>query len=472
MFARVWEEGWEEKKCMINKIKMKLSTTQIIGFGFLLAIFVGAFLLMLPISSKSREITPFIDALFASTTSICVTGLTTVVTVEHWSYFGQFIILALIQFGGLGVVTVTTSLLLLLHKRITLKERILIQDAFNMNTLGGLVKLTIRVLKGTLIVEGIGALLLSFQFIPEYGVPLGIWKSVFHSISAFCNAGIDLIGENGYAGYVNNPLINLTTMVLIVSGGIGFPVWWDFLKVLQRVIKEKMNIRIALKKMSLHSKLAIVTTLGLIVGGAFLIFLLEHSNENTMGNLSFGSKIMASFFQSITTRTAGFFTISQGGLRESTSFLCIILMFIGGSPSGTAGGIKTVTFAVLLFTMFSVIKGKPHTEMFQRRLDVEYCKKALAVSCFSLMVLMVSTMLLSISEGAVLLDTLYETTSAIATVGLTRGMTMELSWVGKLIIIITMYLGRIGPITIALIMNPQKQKKIFCSLPEEAVLIG
>ncbi len=464
----------EEEKAMFAKIKMKLklSTTQIIAFGFLLAIFVGALLLMLPISSKAREITPFIDTLFTSTSSICVTGLTTVITVEHWSYFGQFIILILIQFGGLGVVTVTTSLLLLLHKRITLKERILIQDAFNMNTLGGLVKLTIRVLKGTLIVEGVGAVLFAFQFIPEYGVLLGTWKSVFHSISAFCNAGIDLIGENSFAGYVNNPLINLTTMVLIVSGGIGFPVWWDFIRMIQRIFKEKMDIRTSLKKMNLHSKMAIATTLVLIVGGALIIFALEYSNDQTMGNLSIGSKIMSSFFQSVTTRTAGFFTIAQNGLRESTSFLCIILMFIGGSPSGTAGGIKTVTFAVLIFTTFSVIKGKPETEMFHRKLDVEYCKKALAVSCFSLMVLMTSTMLLSISENVVFLDTLYETTSAIATVGLTRGMTPNLSGIGKLIIIITMYLGRIGPITIALIMNPQKQKKICCSLPEEAVLIG
>lgn len=457
---------------MLNKAKMNPSTTQIISSGFFLAIIMGALLLMLPISSKNGEITPFIDALFTSTSAICVTGLTTVVTVTHFSYFGQFVILVLIQFGGLGVVTVTTSILLLMHKRITLKERILIQDAFNMNTLGGLVKLTIRILKGTMIVEGIGAVLYAFQFIPEYGVILGIWKAVFHSISAFCNAGIDLIGENSFAGYVNNPLINLTTMVLIVSGGIGFPVWWDVVKASSRIVKDKMDIRTSLKKMTLHSKVAIATTTVLIVGGALLILMMEFNNKNTIGNLSIASKVMASFFQSVTTRTAGFFTVSQAGLRESTAFLSIILMFIGGSPSGTAGGIKTVTFAVLLYTTFTVIKGKQETEMFHRKLDIAYGKKALAVGCFSLMILMVSTMFLSAVENKVFLDTLYETTSAIATVGLTRGITFDLTWIGKLILIITMYLGRIGPITIALIMNPQKQKKIFCSMPDEAVLIG
>lgn len=457
---------------MLTKMRRKLSTTQIIGFGFLVAIFSGTLLLCLPIASKLGRMTSPIDALFTATSAICVTGLTTVVTLEHWNYFGQFVILLLIQFGGLGVVTVTTSILLLLHQRITLKERILIQDAFNMNTLGGLVKLTIKVLKGTLLVEAIGAILYSFQFIPEYGIPLGIWKSVFHSISAFCNAGIDIIGENSFAGYVNNPLINLTTMVLIVAGGIGFPVWWDLIRLVKRILKEKMDPRLSLKKMELHSKIAIVTTLALILGGAILIFILEFSNQSTIGDLGMPSKVMASVFQSVTTRTAGFLTISQSSLKESTAFLCIVLMFIGGSPSGTAGGIKTVTVAILIFTTLAVIKGKQETEVFSRKIEFAYCKKALAVACFSFMILLLSTFLLAVSEGASFIDTVFETTSAIATVGLSRGMTMELSWIGKMILIITMYLGRIGPITIALIMNPQKQKKIFCSLPQEGVLIG
>nr|WP_315022340.1 TrkH family potassium uptake protein [uncultured Aminipila sp.] len=457
---------------MLYKMEKLFTPIQIIAYGFLGAILLGSFLLVLPISAKEGQTTAYIDALFTATSAICVTGLTTVTTIEHWSLFGQFVILCLIQFGGLGVITVTTSILLLLHKKITLSERILIQDAYNLNTLGGLVKLTIRVLKGTFLVEGIGAVCFAFQFIPEFGLTQGLWKSVFHSISAFCNAGIDLIGQNSFAPYAGSVVVNLTTMVLIVVGGIGFPVWWDIVRVINKLIKEKFNPRLLFKKLELHSKVAIVTTLGLIIGGAVLIFCLEYSNANTIGNMPLWQKIMASFFQSITTRTAGFFTISQNGLRDSSAFLCILLMFIGGSPSGTAGGIKTVTMATLVISTLAVIKGKPDAEMFYRKINYGYCRKALAVSCFSLFVLLISTFGLSIVENADFLDVLYETTSAIGTVGLTRGLTPDLSTIGKLIIIMTMYLGRIGPITLALVLNPQKHKGKVCILPEEQVLIG
>lgn len=457
---------------MLYKVEKLFTPIQIIAYGFLGAILIGSVLLVLPISAKEGQTTAYIDALFTATSAICVTGLTTLTTVEHWSLFGQFVILCLIQFGGLGVITVTTSILLLLHKKITLSERILIQDAYNLNTLGGLVKLTIRVLKGTFLIEAIGAMCFAFQFIPEMGFAQGLWRAIFHSISAFCNAGIDLIGQNSFSPYAGNILINMTTMVLIVVGGIGFPVWWDIVRVIAKVKEENFKAKFLFKKLELHSKVAIVTTLFLIVSGGILIFCLEYSNNQTIGNMPLWEKIMASFFQSVTTRTAGFLTISQDSLRDSTAFLCIMLMFIGGSPSGTAGGIKTVTIATLVISTIAVIKGKPDAELFHRKINYAYCRKALAVSCFSLLVLIVSTFGLSIVQNADFLDILFETTSAIGTVGLTRGLTPDLSGIGKVIIILTMYLGRIGPITLALVLNPQKNKGQVCILPEEQVLIG
>ena len=457
---------------MLLRIKKQFTTTQMIAYGFLAAILVGSILLTLPISSRNGNATPYVDALFTSTTSICVTGLMTLTTIEHWNLFGQIVILALIQFGGLGVITFTTSLLLVLHKRITLKERILIQDAYNLSTLGGLVKLTIKIIKGTLLVEGIGAVFFAFQFVPEFGLLPGIWKSIFHSVSAFCNAGIDLIGPSSFTPYVGNVIINLTTMTLIVVGGIGFPVWWDILRVIKIQTIKKLNIKHMFQKLQLHSKIAISMTFVLIIGGAIILFLLEFHNSKTIGDLPLGQKVMASFFQSITTRTAGFNTISQQDLRDPSALLCILLMFIGGSPSGTAGGIKTVTLVVLIFTTVAVIKGKNDVEIFNRRITSDIFKKALAITCFSTFILFLSTMTLSIVENANLIDILYETSSAIGTVGLTRGLTPNLSVIGKLIIILTMYLGRIGPITLALMFNAKRTKGKERSLPEEHILIG
>jgi len=457
---------------MLLRIKKQFTTTQMIAYGFLAAILVGSVLLTLPIASRNGNATPYVDALFTSTTSICVTGLTTVTTVEHWNLFGQIVILGLIQFGGLGVITFTTSILLVLHKRITLKGRILIQDAYNLSTLGGLVKLTIKIIKGTLLVEGIGAVFFAFKFVPEYGLLSGIWKSVFHSVSAFCNAGIDLIGPKSFEPYVGSVIINLTTMSLIVAGGIGFPVWWDILRVIKKAIIEKLNIRQMFKKLQLHSKIAISMTFVLITGGAIILLLLEFNNSKTIGDLPFGQKVMASFFQSVTTRTAGYATIAQQNLRNPSAFLCVLLMFVGGSPSGTAGGIKTVTLVVLILTTISVIKGKNDVEIFNRKINPDLFKKALAITCFSTLVLILSTMTLSIVENADFIDILYETTSAIATVGLTRGLTPDLSVMGKVIIIITMYLGRIGPITLALMFNVKKSKGKERCLPEEQILIG
>lgn len=450
-----------------------LTTTQIIAAGFFAAIAIGTILLSLPISSRSGEWTPVIDSAFMATTSICVTGLVTLNTVEHWSFFGQSVILFLIQFGGLGVVTFTTTVMLVMHRRITLKERLLIQDAYNLDTLRGLVRLTKRILRTTLLLEGAGALFYSFQFIPQFGFLKGIWVSVFTAVSAMCNAGIDLIGAESLKPYQGNLLVNLVTMTLIIMGGLGFPVWWDIIHALRTRKKGKPGPRRFFSKLTIHSKLVITATVILILGGTIVILGLEFTNPETIGHMPIWEKVMASMFQSVTTRTAGFLTIPQEQLRDTTTFICIILMFIGGSPSGTAGGVKTVTIAMMMISVYCIIKGREDTEAFHRKIPSTLVKKGMAVVMISLSILIVATIALSITERAPFLDVLYETTSALATVGLTRNLTGNLTFAGKVIIIITMYIGRIGPITMALFFNrSNNEKKGSRTLPEGKILVG
>lgn len=457
----------------MNLLKRKqLTTTQMIVFGFMAAIGIGTVLLMLPVSSRSGEATGLVDAMFTATTSICVTGLTTVNTLEHWSVFGKIVITFLMQFGGLGVVTFTTSILLIMGRRITLKERLLIQDAYNLDTLKGLVRLTIKILKGTILVEGVAAVFYCIQFIPEFGFFPGIGKAVFTAVSAFCNAGMDLIGDNSLAPYRGNLLINGVTMSLIVLGGLGFPVWWDLIRVARMKEKRKLGFRGLFQKFQLHTKLVLTVTAVLVFGGAMVVMLLEWNNPLTLGPLPWWEKILASLFQSVTTRTAGFLTIPQENFRNATSFFCILLMFIGGSPSGTAGGVKTVTIAMMLLAVVSIVRGKEDTEVFHRKIAESNVKKGMAVVMISLVVLLTSTMILSIVEHAQFIDVFYETTSALATVGLSRGFTGTLSTAGKLIIIVTMYLGRIGPISMALFFNTKKPKANQRRLPGERIIVG
>ena len=456
---------------MFLKKKANYSTTRIIAIGFIVAIILGTILLSLPISTKDRSVTPWIDALFTATTSICVTGLTTVNTLEHWSIFGKGVILFLIQFGGLGVVTFSTTILLLIGKRITLHERLLIQDAYNLNTLRGLVKLTKKIIKGTLLVEGVGALFYMIQFVPEFGFLEGMGKAIFVSVSAFCNAGMDVIGHASLMPYRDNGLINIVTMTLIVTGGIGFPVWWDLLSTFKRTIKKDVKVKNIFRVLSLHTKIALSATAFLIIFGTVLIMIFEYNNPYTIGNLTNENKIMSSMFQSVTTRTAGFFTIPQQNFTDASSFLSLILMFIGGSPSGTAGGIKTVTIAITIFSAISILKNKKDVEAFKRKLSDFYIKKAITVIIINLFVLMCTIVALTIVEKGSFIDIVFESTSALATVGLSRDFTGSLSTLGKFIIVVTMYLGRIGPITMALSFSLKKSKGLR-TLPEEKILVG
>ena len=460
---------------MLNKLLDRLkniSASRIILLGFLSVIFIGSILLSLPIATKSGEATPYVDALFTATTSVCVTGLVTVNTLAHWSFFGHIVILLLIQFGGLGFVAVLTAMILALGKKVSLKERILIQEAYSFNKLSGMVNFIKKVLIGTLTVEAIGAIFYMFQFIPELGVARGIWVSIFNAISAFCNAGIDIIGEYSLVPYVHNPLINIVTMVLIVSGGIGFTVWWDLIRVGKLVKEKKIPLKKMLSRLTLHSKIVLTTTISLIIGGAIFIFVLEYNNTGTIGTFSFLDKIQASFFQSVTLRTAGFATLPQENLRDDTSLICIILMFIGGSPVGTAGGIKTVTIAVLFATVMSVVRGSKSVVIYNRRVSGEIVKKSLAIICITLFLLLSATIILNITEArADFMTCFYEVASALGSVWLSKNLTPYLTTIGKIIIICTMYMGRVGPITMAVGFHV-KNKKTLVEFPEEDLLVG
>lgn len=452
----------------MKKQKFSISTTHIILLSFFIAILTGAILLSLPISSADGTPVAFTDALFTATTSACVTGLVVTPTVSSWSIFGQIVILALIQIGGLGVITILSGIMILLHKKMGIGDRLLLQDAFNLNSLSGLVVFVKKVMAGTFVIEALGALIYMTVFIPDFG-PRGIWISIFTSVSAFCNAGIDIIGPISLCDYAANPVVNLVTCSLIILGGIGYIVWWDILRLLKQSKHKKVRF---FKDLTLHSKIAVASTLVLIFAGAVLIFAFEYNNPRTMQNSSLFDKIQLSVFQSVTTRTAGFATIPQENLTNASSIVCLLLMFIGGSPVGTAGGIKTTTFVVIIASAFASIRNKEDTELFGRQLTKQAVSKAVAVTSISFITLFVSTVLLSLVTEASALDILYETVSATATVGLTRNLTSTLDNIGKYIIIITMYLGRVGPISLAVAFNLKNQNQNIIKNPVEEISVG
>ena len=450
------------------KLLRELSTTRKIMLFFLFAVLVGSVLLSLPISHAKGVNVSYIDALFTATTAVCVTGLVTLPTYSTWSVFGQIVLLILIQIGGLGIVTVMSGFMIGFHRRIGIGGRMLIQDAFNLNTLSGIIGFTKKVLIGTFIVEGVGALMYMTVFIPQFGLK-GIWISIFNSISAFCNAGIDIISDNSLCNYTLNPMINLTSSLLIILSGIGYIVWWDFLKVIKEFPTKKFK---CFKDLTFHSKIAITVSLILIFAGGLLFFIFEFNNPNTIGNYGIWGKMMASLFQSITTRTAGFASIPQENLTNASSFVSLILMFIGGSPTGTAGGIKTVTAAVLVASAIATIKNKDETSMFHRSIPKASVNKSVAVIAVSFAIMSVSTILLCFITNADIMDILYETVSATATVGLTRNFTSTLNFWGKLVIIFTMYLGRVGPISLFIALNSQKHAPNAVKNPTEQISVG
>jgi trk system potassium uptake protein TrkH len=392
----------------------------------------------------------------------------TVPTYSTWSAFGQVVILILIQIGGLGVITVLSGITIALHRKMKLGDSRLISDAFNLNSLEGLGAFIKKVILGTFIVEGVGALLYMPVFVRDFGAR-GVWIAIFNSISAFCNAGIDIIGDSSLMPYVTDPLINGVTCALVVVSGLGYIVWWDVLRVLKNVRVQGLK---CFRFLTLHSKIVLSSTLVLIFGGAALIFAFEYSNAETIANMSLFEKIQASIFQSVTTRTAGFAALDQSALTEGASMVSLFLMFIGGSPVGTAGGIKTVTLVVLALTAYAAIVGRNDVSIFNRSISKQAVRKAVAVAMMSFSIMMISTLLLAFVTDATALEILYETVSATATVGLSKNLTPLLNIWGKIIIICTMYFGRIGPISLAIAFSYQKEIVNNIKDPTEEISVG
>ena len=450
--------------------KRDLSTTQIIMLSFLGLILLGSILLSLPFSTADGKPIAYMDALFTATTATCVTGLVTVPTATAWSFFGQAVILLLIQAGGLGVITVMAGVTVALHRRMGLSDKLLLQDAFNLTSLSGLRSFVKRVILGTFLAEGIGALLYMAVFIPRYGAR-GVWISVFNAVSAFCNAGMDVMGTDSLMGYATQPVVMGVTSALIILGGLGFTVWWDVIRVLELTIRHK-SLRM-LTRLTLHSKMALIATAVLLLGGAGLILLLEYTNPATIGGMPLLDKVQVALFQSVTTRTAGFASVDQASLTPATTVLCLILMFIGGSPVGTAGGVKTITVLVLAAYAVCTVKGSREVSLFDRRVPNDALRKAVAVVSMSFLIAALSTLFLAaVTPHADLADVLYESVSATATVGLSRNLTSTLSGAGKVIVICTMYLGRIGPISLAVAFGTSKEKQNIVNNPIESVSVG
>lgn len=445
--------------------KKQLSNTAVIALMFALAIVIGSILLSLPIASANKTATPYIDALFTATTSICVTGLVTVTTAFHWSLFGKIVILILIQIGGLGIVTVMSAFYLGIKKRASLSTAMLLGDVFNAPTRSGIQSFLWRVLKYTGVSELIFFLAYLPVFIKDFG-PKGIWVSLFHSISTFCNAGIDIIGGDSLIPYNNNAWLCIVTMIEIICGGIGFIFMIEISDKIKARVKDGQK-----KRLSLHARLVIFSTIALILIGAALFLVFEFNNEKTIGTMSTPQKILNALFESVTLRTAGFATFSQAGLTEQSALLTHILMFIGGSPTGTAGGIKTVTAAVLVLSAIFSVVNSDDLVIAKKRIRITVIKKAVCITIIALLIVFIS-----IFVGLEVTDASYKTIafeviSALGTVGLSMDYTASLNLAGKILIIICMFIGRIGPFSLLVIFSRQNSSSEN-QYPEEEVIIG
>lgn len=452
--------------------KIKLSSVYLIPLSFLSAILIGTLFLILPVSSANGNWTPFVDALFTATTSVCVTGLVVVDTYSYWSIFGQVVILILIQIGGLGVITVVSTMMLLARKRFSLSARTVLRDALNLESLSDLLGFLSKLIRGTIAAELTGAILYMFAFVPKFGLIRGIWASFFTAVSAFCNAGIDVLGPDSLAPYRNNPLVLIVTMILIITGGLGYIVWFDLYSKTKSGIQESHSFSQIRKSFSEHTKLVLALTFSLIGAGAVIIFAAEFSNPQTLGELSLPSRLLNSIFESVTFRTAGFATFSQKALTDASCLIAYFLMFIGGSPIGTAGGVKTTTFYLFVLNTVSYIKGKNSAHVFKRSVSEEQMMKATAIVEVSMGTVLVLTLLLVSTNSVGIEDGLFEVMSACATVGLTRGVTPLLNTAGKLIITLAMYLGRIGPITMAIFLVGGKKEEADVYYAEGNFIIG
>lgn len=452
----------------------RFTTAQKIAYSFLLVIFIGTILLMLPISHRDGMLYNPIDALFTSTSATCVTGLVVDITLQEFSLFGQIVIMVLIQIGGLGLMTLMAVFILILKSKLSMNEKIAMKEMLNQDKVLNMRVFLFDIFRYTLVFEFVGMLILSFRFIPEYGFMKGIFKAMFIAVSAFCNAGFDVLGTESLGAYVHDPLVIITIMILIVLGGLGFAVWFDLRDKVKPLLLRKTKLSKFRKSLSLHTRIVLDMTFLLILGTAGVIFFLEVHNGNTIGGFTFPQQLLTSLFESVTLRTAGFASIDYADLTLASKFLMVLVMFVGGSPGGTAGGIKTTTLAVLVIYIFCNLKGKAHTTVLKRTISMEIIVRAMGIFFINLFALLLGILLLCIIEDHDFISIVFEAASAMATVGLSLGITSSLTIGGKIIIILLMFVGRIGISTfvLSLMTHTRKNSENAVAYPNGNIIIG
>lgn len=449
----------------MNILGKVLTPSRILVVGFAVTILLGTLLLTSPHATKNGLGLSFLNAAFTSTSAVCVTGLVVVDTGTTFTLFGQCVILGLIQVGGIGFMTFATMFAILMGKRITFKERLLLQEALNQVSVEGVVRLAKSVFQISVVIELIGAFILTLRWSSDFGWSKAAYFGLFHSISAFNNAGFDIMGEySSLTAYVADPIINLTIMLLIICGGLGFIVLAD--------LKANLKTKQGKRKFRLHTKIVLKVSVALILFGALIILMVEFTNPKTLGPLPLGTKIMASFFQSVTTRTAGFNTLNFADMHETTLLSMIVLMFIGASPSSTGGGIKTTTFMTIVLSVLSTYRSEPNIILNGRTIPRDNIQKAWAITTTAVFLIFFIVSILSLTERIDLLPVLFEATSAFGTVGLSLGLTSTLTVVGKMAIILTMFIGRVGPLTLAFVLAQKKSNQAHFKYPDERILIG
>ncbi|MFI3283906.1 MAG: potassium transporter TrkG [Erysipelotrichaceae bacterium] len=460
-------------KHLKDKLIRNLGATRLIVLSFVLVILIGTILLSLPFAKNGIHVS-FIDNLFTATSATCVTGLMTVVAVDSYSLFGQLVILCLIQIGGLGLMSIVAVMITLFKKKLAYREKTILRDAVNKIDVSDVGKFLIHIIKYTMLFEGIGMFLLSFEMIPTYGVLGGLYHALFLSVSAFCNAGIDLFGSSSLIQYVHNPLVNYTVMFLIITGGLGFTVWIDLRANLTEAIKQRWPFRKFFDHLLLHTKVVLVSSVFLLVSAFIIIYTIEVLNPNTLGGLSLYDQIQAAAFNATTLRTAGFSTINYGLLNRATLLIMCIYMFIGGSPGGTAGGVKTTTVFVIVFYVMKKFRNNDHLTLMKREIQGAQVDKCFVIVLYSFFVAFCGIILLCLSQGHIeLMDLIFEAFSAFGTVGLSTGITPMLNTVGKLIIIVLMFTGRVGAIALFVSLVRQSKKRInSVEYPKAEILVG
>ncbi len=453
--------------------KIHLRPAQQIALSFLILIVVGTLLLSLPFAQASGDVS-FIDNLFTATSAVCVTGLVTRIPLETYTMFGQSVILLLMQLGGLGLMTIIAIFLMALGGRLGHSEKLVMKEAMPRSTINEIGTFIGFIVMYTFLFEFIGAVALSFRFIPQFGIAQGIFKSIFISVSAFCNAGFDVLGATSLMAYQSDVLVNVVVMALIIMGGLGFTVWFDLTKSANSILKHRKEAKRILIHLQVHIKLVLYVTMFLLATGWVFIFISEFNNLATIGNLPFHEKLLVSMFQSTTLRTAGFSTINIGAMRPVSLVMMMMFMFIGGSPGGTAGGIKTTTFALVVIMVITELANKERIVLFKRSIHPDIFRRALAVTLLAFTIVIVGFMALLVSERADFLTSMFEVFSAFGTVGLSMGLTGTLTNTGKVVIIILMFIGRIGPVALAYSLRSNRTRRLSDKIeyPTGQVIVG